>query len=222
MLCTCLSSRAALQQVVLLVQVSSARADLCLRSSSKLPCRDLVFSWLNLIAPRCNPQVLAHEINHGYRYSVVHKRTMEPPRALADTSPHVHLCLPGPQVLAHEINHGYRYSVVPCESFNGRRLHSLRHLAHLVDQCEQPFFNFGLEVGPFVSGARGRWVCAVGCARARWVLGDTPPSPPGRQSRAALLQLRPGGGPCCQWGEGALGLCCGVCEGKVGAGGYAT
>lgn len=37
--------------------------------------------------------------------------------------------------------------MVPCESFNGRRLHSLRHLAHLVDHCEQPFFNFGLEVG---------------------------------------------------------------------------
>ncbi|GLC34013.1 hypothetical protein PLESTB_000828600 [Pleodorina starrii] len=55
------------------------------------------------------------------------------------------------QVLAHEINHGYRYSVVPCESFNGRRLHSLRHLAHLVDTCEQPFLNFGLEGGRLIT-----------------------------------------------------------------------
>ncbi|GFR42650.1 hypothetical protein Agub_g3587 [Astrephomene gubernaculifera] len=55
------------------------------------------------------------------------------------------------QVLAHEINHGYRYSVTPCESFNGRRLHSLRHLAHLVDTCDQPFLNFGLEGGRLIT-----------------------------------------------------------------------
>ncbi|KAG2425827.1 hypothetical protein HXX76_013452 [Chlamydomonas incerta] len=55
------------------------------------------------------------------------------------------------QVLAHEINHGYRYSVVPCESFNGTRLHSLRHLAHLVDGCDQPFLNFGLEGGRLIT-----------------------------------------------------------------------
>ncbi|KXZ51680.1 hypothetical protein GPECTOR_11g131 [Gonium pectorale] len=55
------------------------------------------------------------------------------------------------QVLAHEINHGYRYSVVPCESINGRRLHSLRHLTHLVDTCDQPFLNFGLEGGRLIT-----------------------------------------------------------------------
>ncbi|GIL46280.1 hypothetical protein Vafri_3303, partial [Volvox africanus] len=55
------------------------------------------------------------------------------------------------QVLAHEINHGYRYSVVPCESFNGQRLHSLRHLVELVDKCDQPFLNFGLEGGRLIT-----------------------------------------------------------------------
>ncbi|EFJ52700.1 trypsin family [Volvox carteri f. nagariensis] len=59
--------------------------------------------------------------------------------------------LKGQQVLAHEINHGYRYSVVPCESFGGRRLHSLRHLVHLVDVCDQPFMNFGLEGGRLIT-----------------------------------------------------------------------
>eukprot|EP00200_Dunaliella_tertiolecta_P008793 CAMPEP_0202381808 /NCGR_PEP_ID=MMETSP1127-20130417/38897_1 /ASSEMBLY_ACC=CAM_ASM_000462 /TAXON_ID=3047 /ORGANISM="Dunaliella tertiolecta, Strain CCMP1320" /LENGTH=681 /DNA_ID=CAMNT_0048980879 /DNA_START=32 /DNA_END=2077 /DNA_ORIENTATION=+ len=55
------------------------------------------------------------------------------------------------QVLAHEINSGYKYSVVPVESFNGVKLHNLRHLAALCDSCLEPFLNFGLEGGRVVT-----------------------------------------------------------------------
>lgn len=58
------------------------------------------------------------------------------------------------QVLAAELNHGYRYSVVPCETFNGTRLHSLRHLAALADGCTETHLNFGLEGGRLITLAR--------------------------------------------------------------------
>lgn len=55
------------------------------------------------------------------------------------------------QVLAHEINHGYRYAVVPCESFNGQAVQNLRHLADMIDACEEQYLNFGLEGGRLIS-----------------------------------------------------------------------
>lgn len=55
------------------------------------------------------------------------------------------------QVLSHEINHGYKYSVLPVETFNGAAVHNMAHLAAMVDGCDQPYLNFGLEGGRFVT-----------------------------------------------------------------------
>jgi hypothetical protein len=55
------------------------------------------------------------------------------------------------QVLSHEINHGYKYSVLPVETFNGATVHNMAHLAAMVDACEQPYLNFGLEGGRFIT-----------------------------------------------------------------------
>mmetsp|Transcript_37567 Transcript_37567/g.83659 ORF Transcript_37567/g.83659 Transcript_37567/m.83659 type:complete len:631 (-) Transcript_37567:577-2469(-) len=55
------------------------------------------------------------------------------------------------QILAHEINRGYKYSVVPCETFNGKPLSNLRHLARLVDSCPDRYLNFGLEGGRLIT-----------------------------------------------------------------------
>ncbi|WIA37202.1 hypothetical protein OEZ86_014154 [Tetradesmus obliquus] len=55
------------------------------------------------------------------------------------------------QVLSHEINHGYKYSVLPVETFNGAVVHNMAHLAAMVDGCDQPYLNFGLEGGRFVT-----------------------------------------------------------------------
>lgn len=55
------------------------------------------------------------------------------------------------QVLSHEINHGYKYGVVPIETFNGTPVHNLAHLASMVDACTDPYLNFGLEGGRFVT-----------------------------------------------------------------------
>jgi hypothetical protein len=55
------------------------------------------------------------------------------------------------QVLSHEINHGYKYSVLPVETFNGASVHNMAHLAAMVDTCEQPYLNFGLEGGRFIT-----------------------------------------------------------------------
>lgn len=55
------------------------------------------------------------------------------------------------QVLSHEINHGYKYSVLPIETFNGAPTHNLAHLAAMVDECTDPYLNFGLEGGRFIT-----------------------------------------------------------------------
>eukprot|EP00878_Enallax_costatus_P010858 GHUV01011338.1.p1 GENE.GHUV01011338.1~~GHUV01011338.1.p1 ORF type:complete len:433 (+),score=89.77 GHUV01011338.1:1260-2558(+) len=55
------------------------------------------------------------------------------------------------QVLSHEINHGYKYSVLPIETFNGSPVHNLAHLAAMVDACADPYLNFGLEGGRFIT-----------------------------------------------------------------------
>lgn len=56
-----------------------------------------------------------------------------------------------PQILSHEINHGYKLGMLPVETFNGTTLHNLAHLAHLVDSTDDPYLNFGLDGGRFIT-----------------------------------------------------------------------
>lgn len=55
------------------------------------------------------------------------------------------------QILSHEINHGYKLAMLPVETFNGTSLHNLAHLAHLVDTSDDPYLNFGLDGGRFIT-----------------------------------------------------------------------
>lgn len=54
-------------------------------------------------------------------------------------------------MLSHEINHGYKYSVLPIETFNSIPVQNLAHLAAMVDDCSDPYLNFGLEGGRFIT-----------------------------------------------------------------------
>lgn len=51
------------------------------------------------------------------------------------------------QILSHEINFGYRVSCMRCETFNGQKLVSLKHLTELVDASTDKYLHFGLEGG---------------------------------------------------------------------------
>lgn len=55
------------------------------------------------------------------------------------------------QILSHEINHGYKLAMLPVETFNRTSLHNLAHLAHLVDTSDDPYLNFGLDGGRFIT-----------------------------------------------------------------------
>jgi hypothetical protein len=53
--------------------------------------------------------------------------------------------------LSHEINHGYKLAMLPVETFNSTPVQNLAHLAHLVDTSDDPYLNFGLDGGRFIT-----------------------------------------------------------------------
>jgi hypothetical protein len=55
------------------------------------------------------------------------------------------------QILSHEINHGYKLGMLPLETFNATPVQNLAHLAHLVDSSDDPYLNFGLDGGRFIT-----------------------------------------------------------------------
>lgn len=55
------------------------------------------------------------------------------------------------QILSHEINHGYKLGMLPMETFNNTPVQNLAHLAHLVDSSDDPYLNFGLDGGRFIT-----------------------------------------------------------------------
>lgn len=55
------------------------------------------------------------------------------------------------QILSHEINHGYKLGMLPLETFNSTPVQNLAHLAHLVDSSDDPYLNFGLDGGRFIT-----------------------------------------------------------------------
>jgi hypothetical protein len=73
------------------------------------------------------------------------------------------------QILSHEINHGYKLGMLPLETFNSTPVQNLAHLAHLVDNSDDPYLNFGLDGGRFITldkqQVRGLWNAteAYGC-----------------------------------------------------------
>jgi len=58
---------------------------------------------------------------------------------------------PPQKVLSHEINHGFKLGMIPVESFNGRPINNLSELAAAVDGSAEPFLNFQLEGGRWVT-----------------------------------------------------------------------
>jgi hypothetical protein len=86
--------------------------------------------------------------------------------------------LPAPnQILSHEINHGYKLAMLPVDTFNTTPVQNLAHLAHLVDSSDDPYLNFGLDGGRFITLDRQQvggfvWagLCVWWCGGVTYVL----------------------------------------------------
>lgn len=104
----------------------------------------------------------------------LHKTQPTPPHPtppLVCPPPHTHpprptpflLCMHTPQILSHEINHGYKLAMLPVETFNTTPVQNLAHLAHLVDSSDDPYLNFGLDGGRFITLDRQQVCLEAGC-----------------------------------------------------------
>ena len=106
-------------------------------------------------------QVLAAEINFGYKFQTVRTFLFHPCQVLLPGRVAcMHACTPSTsgQAVALTLCGAYWAAAqARCETFNGTELRNLAQLAALVDKCEETYMRFGLEGGKWVILDRCTW-----------------------------------------------------------------